>query len=417
MNRVTVSDTTIKIPVYPSGEAEKLPVFAENRVHQRTSGAPYPNAVTADARISDVPEERTLRAVVLENDFIRVTILPELGGKIFSAQDKTTGKDFFYRQHVIKPALIGLLGLWISGGIEFNWPTHHRPSTFLPTDVTIEEGEHESIVWLTSSDVFDRMLGSVGIALRDDRAYFETRVRLYNRTSERRSFLWWENAAVPAGPELRIFFPQDVGHVFFHYRRNTAAYPVAGGWFNGHKIPENTDIRRHGNTPFPTSYFSAASRFDYFGSYDERTGGGVVHVADHHISPGKKMFTWAYDQLARTWEKALTDTDGPYLELMAGSYSDNQPDFSWLAPYEEKRFSQYWYPISDTGVPCFANLDMVVSVHPDRVVIRPTGTFADCEIVVSDEKESLPVKRLRLKCRRITLRNLSETLSARCGSL
>lgn len=389
MNRVTVSDTTIKIPVYPSGEAEKLPVFAENRVHQRTSGAPYPNAVTADARISDVPEERTLRAVVLENDFIRVTILPELGGKIFSAQDKTTGKDFFYRQHVIKPALIGLLGLWISGGIEFNWPTHHRPSTFLPTDVTIEEGEHESIVWLTSSDVFDRMLGSVGIALRDDRAYFETRVRLYNRTSERRSFLWWENAAVPAGPELRIFFPQDVGHVFFHYRRNTAAYPVAGGWFNGHKIPENTDIRRHGNTPFPTSYFSAASRFDYFGSYDERTGGGVVHVADHHISPGKKMFTWAYDQLARTWEKALTDTDGPYLELMAGSYSDNQPDFSWLAPYEEKRFSQYWYPINDTGVPCFANLDMAVSVCSDRVVIRPTGTFADCEIVVRDEKREI----------------------------
>lgn len=389
MNKVSVKDTTISIPVYPVGAPEKLPVFAENRVHQRMSGNPYPNAVTADVRASEKPERRELRAVVIENDYIRVTVLPEYGGRVFSAEDKTTGRDFLYRQHVIKPALIGLLGPWISGGIEFNWPTHHRPSTFLPTDVTIEENEHESVVWLTSSDVFDRMTGSVGIALRDDRAYFETRVRLYNRTPERRSFLWWENAAVPAGPDLRIFFPQDVGHVFFHYRRNTTAYPVTGGWFNGHRIPENTDISRHGNTPFPTSYFSAASRYDYFGSYDESTGGGVVHVADHHISPGKKMFTWAYDQLARTWEKALTDTDGPYLELMAGSYSDNQPDLSWLALYEEKRFSQYWYPISDTGVPCFANLDMAVSMHSDRVVIRPTGSFADCEITVSDENREI----------------------------
>ena len=384
MNRVRITDTKIHIPVYPVGEPEKLPVYAENRVHQRTSGNPYPNAVTANVRAGDKKEE-DIRAVVIENDYIRVTILPEYGGRVFSAEDKLTGKDFFYRQHVIKPALIGLLGPWISGGIEFNWPTHHRPSTFLPVDVSVEENEHESVVWLYSNDVFDRMLGAVGIALRDDRAYFETRVRLYNRTPERKSFLWWENAAVPAGENLRIFFPQDVGHVFFHYKRNTTSYPVTGGWFNGHKLPENSDISRHGDTRFPTSYFSAASRYDYFGGYNEDTESGVVHIGDHHISPGKKMFTWAYNQLSKTWENALTDTDGPYLELMAGSYSDNQPDFSWLSPYEEKRFSQYWYPIDGTGVPCFANLDAAVSVSDDRAIIRATGDFRGSEITISDE--------------------------------
>lgn len=385
MNKVKVSETFLKIPVYPEGEPEALPIFAENRVHQRTAGNPFPNAVTIDVRTADRPEERELEAIVIENDYIAVTLLPGFGGRMFSAVDKTTGKDMFYRQHVIKPALIGMLGSWISGGIEFNWPTHHRPSTYLPVDHFIEENEDETVVWLSEHDVCDRMLGTVGIALRPDRAYFETRVRVYNRTPLAHSFLWWENAAIPAGPGVRLFFPQDVDHVFFHYRRNTASFPINGGWFNGHRLPENTDISRHENTKFPTSYFSAASEFDFFGGYDERSESGVVHVADHHISPGKKMFTWAYNQLSRTWENALTDADGAYLELMAGSYSDNQPDFSWLAPYEEKRFSQFWYPISGTGAPCYANLDLSLSIVDNELIIKPTGSFGSCQVTVSDD--------------------------------
>ena len=384
MNPVKVTETLLKIPVYPEGEPEALPIFAENRVHQRTLGNPYPNAVTIDVRTSDKPAERELEAIVIENDYIAVTLLPGFGGRVFSAVDKTTGKDMFYRQHVIKPALIGMLGSWISGGIEFNWPTHHRPSTYLPVDHFIEENNDETIVWLSEHEVCDHMLGTVGIALRPDRTYFETRVRLYNRTPLSHSFLWWENAAIPAGPGVRLFFPQDVDHVFFHYKRNTASFPINGGWFNGHHLPENTDISRHENTRFPTSYFSAASEFDFFGGYDERSDSGVVHIADHHISPGKKMFTWAYNQLAKTWENALTDTDGAYLELMAGSYSDNQPDFSWLAPYEEKRFSQFWYPISETGAPCYANLDLSVSLGENELIIKPTGSFGLCRVTVSD---------------------------------
>ena len=182
MNKVTVTETLISILTYPEGEPEKLPVFAENRVHQRTSGNPFPNAVTVKVRSSDKPEMREWKAVVIANGYIELTILPDLGGRIFRAVDKTTGKDFFYHQNVIKPALIGMLGSWISGGVEFNWPTHHRPSTFMPVDYTIEENENESIVWLYEHDVCDRMLCSVGIVLRQDRAYFETRVRVCNRT-------------------------------------------------------------------------------------------------------------------------------------------------------------------------------------------------------------------------------------------
>src|SRR5699024_3722990 len=101
------------------------------------------------------------------------------------------------------------------------------------------------------------------------------------------------------------------------------------------------------------------------GGYDHGRESGVVHIGDHHISPGKKMFTWGYKQLAQTWENTLTDADGQYAELMAGSYTDNQPDFAWLEPYETKEFSQYWYPIHQIGAPDFANLNCAISIKKD----------------------------------------------------
>ncbi len=354
---LSVIEKKITIPTYPEPAKEELPMFAENRVHQRTSGNPYPEHVVVRVDRSKRTEREYL-CVCLENDYLRIEILPELGGRIYSALDKTTGYDFFYKQHVIKPALIGCLGSWISGGCEFNWPFHHRPSTFMPVDYEIERGDGEITVWLSENEPMDRMKGMVGVSLREGEAIFETRVRLVNRTPLRKSFLWWENTAVPVNRQYRIFFPPDVSYVNFHYKRSVTTYPVASnalGVFNGIRYPHDTDISRHENTLQPTSYFSAPSQYDFFGGYDEGKRCGVVHVADHHISPGKKMFTWAYGQLERSWERALTDEDGQYAELMAGVYSDNQPDLAWIEPYETKAFSQRWFPIGEIGVPVFAN--------------------------------------------------------------
>ena len=184
------------IPTYTSPAPVDLPVFCENRNHQRTSGRVYPNKIVNTVDRSS-PKDKEYTVVTLENEYVKIEILPEIGGRIYSALDKTTGYDFFYKQHVIKPALIGVLGSWISGGIEFNWPFHHRASGFMPCDFTVEESEDEVICWLSEHDPIDRMKGMVGIVLRRDKKYFETRVRLYNRTESRKSFLWWENAAVP----------------------------------------------------------------------------------------------------------------------------------------------------------------------------------------------------------------------------
>ena len=122
----------VVIPTYGVGEPDKNPVFLEKRVYQGSSGKVYPYPIIE--KIFDEKEDKTYQAVFLENEYIKVMILPELGGRIQRAYDKTNGYDFVYYNHVIKPALVGLLGPWISGGIEFNWPQHHRPTTFMPVD-------------------------------------------------------------------------------------------------------------------------------------------------------------------------------------------------------------------------------------------------------------------------------------------
>jgi len=387
LKKVMITESRIQIPTYPEPAHEELPMFAENRVHQRTSGRPYPNKVVLEVDRTH-REDKEYKLVTLENEYVKIEILPEIGGRIYSAYDKTTGYDYFYKQHVIKPALIGVLGSWISGGVEFNWPFHHRASGFMPCDFTLETyPDGSAACHLSEHDPIDRMKGMVSIILRPGQTCLETRMRLYNRTADEKSFLWWENAAVPVNESYQIFFPPDVSYVNFHYLKSRTTYPIAGnGVFNGIPMDTDRDISWHKNTRQATSYFACASQYDFFGGYDHGKGCGVVHIGDHHISPGKKMFTWAYGQLSKSWENALTDTDGQYAELMAGSYSDNQPNFAWLAPYETKEFSQYWYPISGIGSPTYANLNCALRLDSENGLLhlQTTRAYPNAVVTVSD---------------------------------
>ena len=390
MKRATVSVETLVLPTYPDPAKEEMPLFAECRDHQRTTGRPYPNKATLAVDRTH-REEKAYTAVRLENDWLEVIVLPEIGGKIFSARDKTTGYDFFYRQHVIKPGLIGAFGSWTSGGVEFNWPFHHRASAFLPCDYEIEEcADGSAVCWLSEHEPTDRMKGMVGVALRPDASYLETRVRLCNRTESTKSFLWWENAAVPVNESYQIFFPKDVTYVSFHYLDSRISYPIAGNAsYNGIDMRQARDISMHKNSRDATSYFACASKYDFFGGYDHGRACGVVHIADHHIAPGKKMFTWGYKQLAETWERTLTDSDGQYAELMAGAYTDNQPNFSWLEPYETKEFSQFWYPISRIGTPDFASLRGAIALREREIAIETTETFGAARVTVTADGETI----------------------------
>ena len=148
----------VTIPTYEIGKAEKAPMFLEKRVYQGSSGVVYPYPVIES--ISDEKVDKDYKAVYLENEYIKVMILPELGGRIQMAYDKIKQRHFVYYNHVVKPALVGLAGPWISGGIEFNWPQHHRPSTFMPVDCDIVENADGSVtVWVNE---MERMFHQAG---------------------------------------------------------------------------------------------------------------------------------------------------------------------------------------------------------------------------------------------------------------
>jgi Domain of unknown function (DUF5107) len=155
---VSCREQEIVIPTYPSQDVDQNPMFLEKRVYQGSSGKVYPNPFTDRVALEKI--DKSYQAIVLENEYIQLTILPEIGGRIFTGLDKTNQYDFFYRQHVIKPALVGLLGPWISGGVEFNLPQRDRPSTYVPVHASVEEHSDGSrTVWLSEHDPMLRMKG------------------------------------------------------------------------------------------------------------------------------------------------------------------------------------------------------------------------------------------------------------------
>ena len=362
MQRAKVYEQTVVIPTYRTGEPEKNPLFIEKRTYQGSTGKVYP--VPICEKISETKENVPYRAVILENEYLYVMVLPELGGRIQRALDKTNHYDFVYYNRVIKPALVGLAGPWISGGIEFNWPQHHRPSTFMPVDYTLKENADGSAsVILGETDRIHGTKGNAAITLYPDRAYIEIRGRLFNPTDYPQTFLWWANPAVAVNEHTFSVFPPDVNAVMDHGKRAVSTFPIATGEYYKADYSAGVDISRYKNIRVPTSYMAAHSDFDFVGNFDESRDAGLLHVADHHISPGKKQWTWGCGNFGRTWDKNLTDEDGPYIELMTGVYCDNQPDFTWLKPQEEKTFVQYFMPYKTVGRVCNATRDVILGVE------------------------------------------------------
>ncbi|MEV8271688.1 DUF5107 domain-containing protein [Microbacterium sp. NPDC077184] len=380
----------LTIDTYDAGDPDPYPLFLDRRVYQGSSGRVYPMPMIDHVAHDKRP--RSWQAIHLENAYVRLVLLPELGGRIHIGFDKVAGYDFFYRNNVIKPALVGLGGPWISGGVEFNWPQHHRPATFLPVDTRIErEPDGAVVVWHSDLDPLQRMRGSHGIRLRPGSSLIEAEVALHNRTDTMQTFLWWANVAARAHERYQSFFPDDVGFVADHARRAVTAFPRADRPYYGVDYPalaaETPDADRidvYSNIPVPTSYMITDTDDAFFGGYDHAADAGFVHWADPALSPGKKQWTWGTGEIGRAWDAQLTDDDGPYVELMAGVYTDNQPDFAWLAPGETKRFSQFWYPIHAIGAARQATTDAAVSVDGDGRVGVLTTRIRSVVVTVHD---------------------------------
>ena len=371
--RLQCADSVVKmweedvvIPTYPIGDPDPDPMFFSGRTYQGAQGAVYPYPLME--KISSVSENRTHRLVYLENEYIKLGLFPggAGGGRIFSAVDKTNGYEIFYHQHVIKPGLIGVLGAWISGGVEWNVPHHHRTSTYMPVDYTLKENPDGSkTVWMGEIETRHRMKWMVGATLKPGSSVIQVECRLANRTPLVQSFLYWANVAVHVDSSYQVLFPPQQEWVTGHGKHAFSTYPLASGprvvTTDGYS--KGIDLSWWKAHPSPISLFAIHSREDFFGGYDHGQHAGVAHIANHHSVPGKKMWNWGPGETARMWDHVLTDKDGPYIELMVGAYQDNQPDYSWLQPYEVKSFKFNWFPLREIGGMKNANLNAAVNLE------------------------------------------------------
>ena len=359
---VKISEEPLVIPTYRIGNPGLNPMFYNGRAYQGAQGYIYP--YPSMDKLTDIRENKTYNAAFLENKYVKLCVLPEIGGKIFSAVDKMNDYDFFYHQHVIKPALIGMLGAWISGGVEWNFPHHHIPTTFMQVDWTLKENSDGSKTILAGGmDLRHRMKWTVGLTLYPDKSYIEADIKFFNRTPFAHSFLYWANVSVHAREEYQIIFPPSTEFAVYHGKDHFSHWPISHEVFCGVDYTRGVDISWWKNHPAGTSFFAWNYKEDFMAGYDHKKEAGTLYFANHHIAPGKKFFEWGNGTEGKMWDKILTETDGPYVELMVGGYSDNQPDYSWLHPYEFKTLKQYWYPIREIGGVKNANLEAAVNLE------------------------------------------------------
>ena len=358
---VTLREVDEVIPTYLSGLPDPNPMFYFGRESQGAEGRIYPYPLNCN--LTNQKSDVSYRMVYLENEYVRIGIAPELGGRLFSALDKTNNYNYVYRQHVIKPALIGLTGAWISGGIEWNIPHHHRASTFSPVQYrTVENADGSKTVWVGELEIRHRMRWAVGYTLRPGSNVLECSVRIVNRTPVANTMLCFANVAVNTNDNYQIIFPPSTQWVTHHAKREFSTWPIATqpyGGVNWNKV----DVSWYKNHQTANSMFAWNYTDDFYAGYDHGREAGIMSVADHHVVPGKKFWTWGNGSRGRMWDEILTDNDGPYIELMVGAYSDNQPDYSWLQPFETRAFTMNWYPFREIGGVKNANLDAAVNLE------------------------------------------------------
>jgi tetratricopeptide (TPR) repeat protein len=346
---VTIREADENIPTYLAGPPDPDPMFFFGKQSQGAEGRIYPYPLYDN--LTNVSTNKTYHVVYLENEYVKISILPEIGGRLFSALDKTNNYDFIYKHSVIKPALIGLIGAWISGGIEWNIPHHHRASTFIPVQWSREDNADGSkTIWVGELEVRQRMRWAVGYTLYPGSSVLECKMRIINRTPVEHTMLCFANVAVNPNDNYQVIYPPGTQYSTGHSKRSFQPWPVTD---NG------VDVSWYRNNKSSASWFCWNYEDDFVAGYDHGLNAGIMSVADHNIVPGKKFFTWGVGSM---WDKILSDDGRPYLEIMVGAYSDNQPDYSWLEPYEERSFEMNFYPFRGIDGVKNANLNAAVNL-------------------------------------------------------
>jgi tetratricopeptide (TPR) repeat protein len=342
----------ITLPTYLVGAAGKNPQFYFGRAYQGAQGRVYP--YPSQEYLTDERIDKIYKFLCLENEYIKISLLPEIGGRLFSALDKTNNYDFIYKQSVIRPALVGMMGAWIDGGIEWNVFHHHRPSSFKPVDYSIQENSDGSVTaWVGETEIRQEMNWRLGVTIYPGKSYIEATLVPYNRSPFLNTMLYFANAGVHSNDNYQVIFAPATEWVTQHAKAEYAGWPIAHETYNQVNFEkqgkefgtDGVDISWWKNNITQASFFAYNYEDDWMAGYDHGKETGTCIVGSHYTAPGKKFWTWGNGPEGDAWDKTLTEKDGHELELMAGGFSDNEPDYSWIQPYETKKVTHYFYPI------------------------------------------------------------------------
>jgi hypothetical protein len=361
---------TLQIPTYAEGPANPNPpfdLFSFGRFNY-----PYPIRDSLTDR-RDVVSWRTLN---LENEYLRLTVLPDLGGHIYSCLDKRTGREMFYANSAIKKALIGYRGAWAAFGVEFNFPVSHNWVSMSPVDfATAPHPDGSASIWVGNSDQVYRSRWRVELRLRPGRTALEQHTELYNQSDVRHRYYWWNNAAVQVWEDSRLEYPTEV--------MATHGFTSIEPWPIDRQGRDLSVIRNQADGP--VSLFTHRTREGFVGVYHPHTNSGTAHVASPEL-PAHKVWSWGYDRDAASWRTALSDDDSAYVELQSGLFR-NQETYAFLEPQESVRFSEYWLPVRDLGGITRANAEGVLHMERTdpthvKLALDVTGSLPGARIVV-----------------------------------
>jgi tetratricopeptide (TPR) repeat protein len=385
---VRVWEGHLDLPTYEEGLPDVNPPF--DVFETQRFNYPY----TLRVNLTDRRALTRWRTLNLENEYLEVVVLPDLGGHLYRCRDKATGAEMFYANTAIKKARVAYRGAWTALGIEFNFPVSHNWVTASPVDYALRRNPDGSAsIWVGNQDRAYGMQWRVALTLRPGQARLEQEVALYNRSDTRHRFYWWNNAGVRVWDDSRIEYPMrfTASHGF----REVDTWPVNRA---------GVDLSRVGNHTFgPVSQFSHGSREPFMGVYHPRTRAGVVHYSSPLDSPTKKIWSWGSDPDGLDWRKALSDDESAYVEVQSGLFR-NQETYAFLGPQESIRFTEYWMPVRAIGgitranpeatlhltrTPAAGGVDLGVGLNVSRAIGGGTLVLKDGERVVRSEPLSL----------------------------
>jgi tetratricopeptide (TPR) repeat protein len=390
--KVKAWEGTIVIPTYGWAEDINPKLWAlEGDVKFSTTvkGSivyPYP----MQDHLSRNKKDRNYKALFLENEYLKVTCLPELGGRLHSVLDKTENKEMFHLNHVIKPGMIAMRGAWISGGVEWNaGPQGHTVTVLSPVDALVgENSDGSAYLEVNNLEKTQRTRWTVRVTLHPGKAYLDERIRLFNPEDAVSPYYFWNCTAFPNRPGTRFIYPMTLGT------------DHNGVKFFNWPIDDGRDMTWLKNYEIYSSVFAVNCVYDFFGAYDVDADRGIVQTADHRRLGGKKAWTWGTWDFGLVSQQNLTDNDGPYIEVQSGPLP-TQSDYGMLVPRQEVSWQEYWYPVHGLGDGFeYATKDIAVQTARENDTLKlniiATGRFPGATCLITRDGRQLLKKTLDL---------------------